>query len=72
MVERKLFFQIQGINIVYPNVGNMIVTPITKRMKIIKHIHDCLILPKNFDYEENGRKKVLANPKHHYHVSQCG
>ena len=27
----------------------------------------------NFDYKENGRKKAfLANPKHQYHVSQCG
>ena len=27
----------------------------------------------NIDYEENGGKKdFLANPKHQYHVSQCG
>ena len=27
----------------------------------------------NFDYKENGRKKgFIANPKHQYHVSQCG
>ena len=27
----------------------------------------------NFDYKENGgMKALLANPKHQYHVSQCG
>ena len=36
-------------------------------------IQVCLISWMNFDYEENGGKKAfLANPKHQYHVSQCG
>ena len=27
----------------------------------------------NYDYKENGRKKAfLENPKHSYHVAQCG
>ena len=31
----------------------------------------CLILLMNFDYGENaGKKALLANPKHQYHVSQ--
>ena len=73
MVERKLFLQIQSINIMYPNVENMIVMPITKRMEIIMSIQVCLISWMNFDYKENGGKKAfLANPKHQYHVSQCG
>ena len=32
---KKFFFQIQSINIMYPNKENMIVVPITKRMEII-------------------------------------
>ena len=52
---------------------NMIVVPITKRMEIIMGIQVCLISRINFDYKENGGKKAfLANPKHQYHVSQCG
>ena len=36
-------------------------------------IQVCLIWRMNFDYKENGRTKAfLANPKHQYHVSQCG
>ena len=32
-----------------------------------------LISQMNFDYEEyGGMKALLANPKHEYHVSQCG
>ena len=72
MVERKLFFQIQSINIAYPNVENMIVVPITKRIKIVMSIHVRLISQMNFDFKENGgRKALLANPKHQYRVSQC-
>ena len=73
MVERKLFLPIQSINIVYPNKENVIVMPITKRREIVMGIQVCVISWMNFDYEENGRKKaLLANPKHQYHVSQCG
>ena len=72
MVERKLFFQIQSINIAYPNVENMIVGPITKRIEIVMSIQVCLFSRMNFDYEENGGKNaLLANPKHQYRVSQC-
>ena len=36
-------------------------------------IQVCLISRKSFDYKENGGKKAfLANPKHQYHLSQCG
>ena len=55
----KLFLQIQSINIVYPNVENMIVVPITKRMEIITGIQVCLISRKNFGYKENGVKKLF-------------
>ena len=54
MAERKLFSQIQSINIMYPNVENKIVTPISKRVEIIISIHVCLISWINFDYKENG------------------
>ena len=73
MVERKLFLQIQSINIMYSNEENIIVMPITKRMDITMSIQVCLISRMNFDYEKNGGKKAfLANPKHQYRVSQYG
>ena len=54
----------------YPNEDDMIVVPITKRMEFIMGIQVCLVSWMNFDYKENGGKKVLrANPKHHDHVS---
>ena len=67
-----LFLEIQSINIVYPNVKNMIIMPITKRMKIITSIKVvqfygwALITRKMVE-----RKAFLANPKHQYRVSQC-
>ena len=60
MVERKLFLQIRSINMVYPNVENLIVVPITKRIEIIKCIHVCLISRMNFDYTKNGWKKSFS------------
>ena len=57
----------------YPNVENMILVPITKGIEIITSIQVYLISWMNFDYEKNGGKKALhANPKHKYHISQCG
>ena len=38
MVGKKLFLQIQSINVVYPNEENVIVVPKTKRMKIVMSI----------------------------------
>ena len=71
MGKRKLFLQIQSINIMYPNWENMIVMPITKRMEIVMRIQVYLISRMNFDYEENGEKKaLLANPRRQYRVSQ--
>ena len=62
-----------NINIMYPNVQNMIVVPATKGMEIIMSIHVCLISRMNFDYKENGEKKgFLVNPKYQHHASQCG
>ena len=73
MVEGKLFLQIQSINIMYPNVENMIAMPITKGMEILRGIQVSLISWMNFDYKENGGNKAfLANPKHQYSISQCG
>ena len=73
MVGRKLFLQIQSINIIYPNVENMIAMPITKKTEIVTGIQVCLILWMNFDYKKNGGKKAfLANLKYQYRVSQCG
>ena len=70
MVERKLFLQIQSINIMYSNEDNMIVVPITKRMVIVMSFQVCLISWMNFDYEENGGDKaLLTNLKHQYRVS---
>ena len=64
MVERKLFLQIQSINIMHPNVENMIVITITKGMEIITTIQVGPISRMNFDYKENGEKKAfLPNPK---------
>ena len=72
MAERKLFLQIQSSNIVYPNVENMIVMPITKGMEIVMSIQVFHILQINFDDKEIGGKKAfLINPKHQCHVSQC-
>ena len=52
---------------------NMIAIPITKKMEIVMGIQVYLISWMNFDYKENGGKKVfLANLKHQYHVSQSG
>ena len=57
----------------YPNVENMIVVPIRKRMGIITSIQACLISRMNVNYKENGEKKsFLAYPKHQYHVLQLG
>ena len=73
MVERKLFLQILCINIIYPNVENLIVAPIPKRVEIIMCIRVCRISRMNFDYTKNdGNKAFLANQKHQYHVSQYG
>ena len=72
MVEKKLFLQIQSINIMYPNKENMIVMPITKRIEVVMIIQVCLISRMNIDYKENeGKKASLANPKHQCRVSQC-
>ena len=60
-------------HLVYPNMENMIVMPITKRMEIIISIQVCLLSRLNFDYTKKGGKNAfLADPKHQYRVSQCG
>ena len=73
MMKRKLFLQIQSLNILYPNVENKVVVPITKKIETIMSIQVCLLSRMNFDNMENGGKEAfLANPKHQYVVSQCG
>ena len=79
--KEKLFLQIQSIGIVYQNIENMIIVPITKGMEIIISIQVFLISRMNFHYKENicaisqitlimrkmvERKAFFANPKHQY------
>ena len=72
MVERKAFLGNQSINIMYPNVENMIELPITKRIEIIKSSQVCLISEMNINSKENGGKKSFAcKSMHQYRVSQC-
>ena len=72
MVGRKLYLQIQSINIVYPKVKNIIFVPIIKRIDIFMGIQVCLISRMNFYHKENGGKKAfLANPTQQYRLSQC-
>ena len=47
-------------NIVQPNVEDIIVALIIKRMEIIMSIQVCLISWMNFDYKENGGKKSFS------------
>ena len=54
----------------HPNVENMIVVPIRKRMEIIISIKVCPILWVNINYKE--KKSFFANPMNQYRVSQCG
>ena len=62
---KKAFLAILKHQYRHPNVENMIVVPITKRIEIIMRIQFCLISQINFDYTENGGKKsFLANRKH--------
>ena len=68
--KKKLFFQIQHINIVYPNGKNMVIGPITKWMEIIVGIQVSLISWMNFNYMKIAKRKVfLANLKHQYRAS---
>ena len=55
----KLLWQIQSINIMYPNLENMIVVPITKTMVIITSIQVWLISRMNINYSKNGEMKSL-------------
>ena len=57
--KEKLFWLIQSINIMYPNMGNVIVVPTTKRMEITIGIQVCLISRINFDYKKNSGKLFL-------------
>ena len=50
----------QSINIVYPNMKNMIVVPITKGMDIIMSIQVCLISWMNINYKENGGRNSFS------------
>ena len=55
--KEKLFLLVQAINIVYPNMENMIVVTITKRKRIITSFQIYLISQININYKENGRGK---------------
>ena len=67
---KKAFLANPKHQFMHPNVENMIVMPIKKRMETIMSIQVCLISRTNFDYKENGEKKAfLANTKQQYRVS---
>ena len=53
---KKVFLQIQGIKIMYPNKENMILAHITKRIEIIMTIQVSLISWMNMNYKENDGK----------------
>ena len=53
--------QIESINIIYPNVENMIVVPLTERMEIIISIQVFLISRMNFDYTKKGGKESFSS-----------
>ena len=57
MVERKAFLANLKHHYHVPNMNNMIVVPITKRMEIILSIQVYHISQMDFDYKENGGKK---------------
>ena len=57
--EKKFFLQFQSINIVYPNVENLIAVPITKRMEITMSIQVWHVSQININYRENHGKKKL-------------
>ena len=59
MVEKKAFLSNAKVNIMYPNLENMTVVPITKRMEIIMNIQVCLISRMNNNYKGNGGKEKL-------------
>ena len=60
MMERKAFLQFQSINIMYSNVGNKIVVPVTKRIEIIMSVQVSLISQVNINYLENGGKRNFS------------
>ena len=57
---KKAFLANPSINIVYPNMKNMIVMPIAKRMEIITSIKVYLVSRMNFDYKENDGMKSFS------------
>ena len=59
-LKEKLFLQIQRINAVYPNVENMIVGLVIKRMEIITSIEVYAISQVNINCKENGGKKYFS------------
>ena len=62
--KERLFFKIQSINIIYPNVENVIIAPITKRIEIIMTIQVCFISHMNLKIRKMvERKAFLAKSK---------
>ena len=55
----------------YPNVENMFIVPIAKRIEINTSTQVYLISRINFDYKENGKKKSFScKSKASNHVSE--
>ena len=69
--KEKLFLKIQSINIMYPNVENMIAEPHQKEWRLLRvskfppFQEQTLITRKLVE-----RKAFLGNPEHQYHVLQ--
>ena len=71
--KRSFFLQIQSVNNMYPNLKNIIIVPITKRMEIIMSFQVWLISWMNINYKKNGGKKSFSfKSKHQYRESQYG
>ena len=58
--EKKPFLQIERTNILCPNVENMIIVLLRKRMGIITSIQACIFSWINFNYMENGGKRSFC------------
>ena len=63
---------ISPLKLTHPNVENMIVVLIVKRMVIIMSIKVCLISWININYKDNGSKKTFSCKSKASSVSQCG
>ena len=72
-MEKKLFLEIWSINILYPNMENMIVVPNHKKEHgLLWESRFHLFHKWTMIIRKMVEKPFLSNPKHQYHVSQYG